>query len=171
MTAWGVPLPAPKAHSALNSSPSSQGYGFVQFALAEDAERAAQLFDGTDLEGRKIQVELADKRAPMVDRKRKRGGEEGAEAAVTSKGGDVDEAEAKVDKNKGKAKSGSQEEGATALAVGKEKRQQQKKKSAEEEAAMLEKHRCEAPASLVHLAPFIPFLSSFATAWHFSLPR
>lgn len=34
-----------------------KGYGFVQFALASDAERAVANLNGTDLGGRKLKVE------------------------------------------------------------------------------------------------------------------
>ena len=47
-----------------------KGYGFVQFALQEDAERAVQELDGADLGGRKLKVEVAKKRAPLEERKK-----------------------------------------------------------------------------------------------------
>lgn len=51
-----------------------KGFGFVQFALEEDAIRATQELNNTDLGGRKIQVESALKRAPLEERKTKRKG-------------------------------------------------------------------------------------------------
>ena len=40
----------------------SRGYGFVSFADREDAERAKEELNGTELEGRKIRVEIAEPR-------------------------------------------------------------------------------------------------------------
>jgi nucleolar protein 4 len=48
-----------------------KGYGFVTYALQEDAERAVQELHGTELGGRKIKVEGAKKRAPLEERKTK----------------------------------------------------------------------------------------------------
>jgi len=48
-----------------------KGYGFVTFALQEDAERAVQELHGTELGGRKIKLEGAQKRASLEDRKTK----------------------------------------------------------------------------------------------------
>lgn len=41
---------------------ASKGYGFVTFADAEDAQRAKEEFDGAELQGKKIKVELAEAR-------------------------------------------------------------------------------------------------------------
>jgi len=51
---------------------SHKGFGFVQFALEEDATRAVEHFNGKDLHGRKLSVESALKRAPLEERKSKR---------------------------------------------------------------------------------------------------
>ncbi len=49
----------------------SKGFGFVEFASDEEANRAIEMFDGTDLGGRTIKVNEA---RPMEDRpKRDRG--------------------------------------------------------------------------------------------------
>lgn len=49
-----------------------KGFGFVQFALEEDAVRAIQELNGTKLEGRTIKVESAQKRASFEERKEKK---------------------------------------------------------------------------------------------------
>lgn len=49
-----------------------KGYGFVHYALQEDAERAVQELNGSMLGRRKLKVESAVKRAPMEQRKTKR---------------------------------------------------------------------------------------------------
>eukprot|EP00198_Chlamydomonas_reinhardtii_P010429 XP_001699766.1 predicted protein [Chlamydomonas reinhardtii] len=59
----------------VKGQPKHRGFGFVQYALPEDAERAVGELDGTALKGRKLQVELAIKRAPLEERKKKRKGE------------------------------------------------------------------------------------------------
>ncbi|MFK7827213.1 MAG: RNA recognition motif domain-containing protein [Oligoflexales bacterium] len=38
----------------------SKGFGFVTFANEEDASRAVERFDGTELDGRNIRVNLAE---------------------------------------------------------------------------------------------------------------
>eukprot|EP00201_Polytomella_parva_P021603 CAMPEP_0175044794 /NCGR_PEP_ID=MMETSP0052_2-20121109/4028_1 /TAXON_ID=51329 ORGANISM="Polytomella parva, Strain SAG 63-3" /NCGR_SAMPLE_ID=MMETSP0052_2 /ASSEMBLY_ACC=CAM_ASM_000194 /LENGTH=309 /DNA_ID=CAMNT_0016308179 /DNA_START=46 /DNA_END=972 /DNA_ORIENTATION=+ len=59
-------------------SDNHKGFGFVQYALEEDAHKAVSLFDGKDMFGRKLKVEVANKRAPMEERKNKRGKNKGA---------------------------------------------------------------------------------------------
>eukprot|EP00850_Spirogloea_muscicola_P018662 SM000173S03031 [mRNA] locus=s173:193351:199506:- [translate_table: standard] len=49
-----------------------RGFGFVQFALPEDAERAAQIKHGALLGGRKLKVEVAKKRAPFEQRRQQK---------------------------------------------------------------------------------------------------
>ncbi len=46
----------------------SKGFGFVEFASDEEANRAIEMFDGTDLGGRNIKVNEA---RPMEDRPRR----------------------------------------------------------------------------------------------------
>ncbi|OAG09952.1 RNA-binding domain-containing protein [Paraphaeosphaeria sporulosa] len=46
---------------------ASKGYGFVTFADAEDAQRAKEEFDGAELQGKKIRVELAEARHRDAD--------------------------------------------------------------------------------------------------------
>jgi len=57
----------------------SKGFGFVEFASDEEAKRAIEMFDGTDLGGRNIKVNEA---RPMEDRPRRdnrdRGGSGGS---------------------------------------------------------------------------------------------
>lgn len=38
----------------------SKGFGFVTFAIEEDASSAVERFDGTELDGRNIRVNLAE---------------------------------------------------------------------------------------------------------------
>lgn len=49
-----------------------KGFGFVQFALEEDAVRAVQELNGTKLAGRVIKLESAHKRASFEERKNKK---------------------------------------------------------------------------------------------------
>jgi nucleolar protein 4 len=65
-----------------------KGFGFVQFALQEDADRAVAELDGTELGGRKVRVEGANKRAPLEERKQKR------KVPVEGDGGDAPDGEA-----------------------------------------------------------------------------
>ena len=76
-----------------------KGFGFVQFALEEDAVRAVQELDGTKLEGRTIKVESAQKRASFEERKEKKKQEikkhaesDGKEESGQAKGDDVQSA-------------------------------------------------------------------------------
>ncbi|KKA25632.1 Ribosome biogenesis (Nop4) [Rasamsonia emersonii CBS 393.64] len=47
----------------------SRGYGFVTFADLEDAQRALDEFNGADLDGKKIKVEVAQPRHREIDEK------------------------------------------------------------------------------------------------------
>ena len=64
----------PVRHAFLvkDGSNRHKGYGFVQYALEEDAERAVQELHGTELGGRKLKIEGAKKRATLDERKGKR---------------------------------------------------------------------------------------------------
>lgn len=42
----------------------SRGFGFVQFAKAEEAQKAIDALNGTELEGRTLRVDLAKERKP-----------------------------------------------------------------------------------------------------------
>lgn len=57
-------------------SEQHRGFGFVQFAVLEDAFRAVEAKQGTDLQGRKIKVELA-KRRPAFEQRRSRKHQDG----------------------------------------------------------------------------------------------
>eukprot|EP00250_Pteridium_aquilinum_P011016 c19783_g1_i1 orf=133-3339(+) len=46
-----------------------RGFGYVQFAVAEDAIRAVEAKDGIDLHGRKVMVKLAKRRLPFEQRR------------------------------------------------------------------------------------------------------
>eukprot|EP00897_Mesotaenium_endlicherianum_P008504 jgi/Mesen1/7682/ME000403S06864 len=46
-----------------------RGFGFVQFAVVEDAERAVAALQGSLLGGRKLKLEIAQKRAPLDERR------------------------------------------------------------------------------------------------------
>ncbi|CAI7816604.1 unnamed protein product, partial [Closterium sp. NIES-53] len=58
---------------AQRGAETHRGMGFVQYALAEDAERAVRELGGKRLEGRPLAVELAKKRASLGERLAKRG--------------------------------------------------------------------------------------------------
>ncbi|EAY07811.1 hypothetical protein TVAG_312100 [Trichomonas vaginalis G3] len=54
-----------------NQANRSKGYGFVSFALKEDAQKAIDSMNNTELDGRKIEVEFAkgDQKQPRSDRR------------------------------------------------------------------------------------------------------
>lgn len=68
-----------------------KGFGFVQFALEEDAQRAAQELHGTKLQGRTIKVESAHKRASFEERKKLRKTSENVEGEDADVGEDLGE--------------------------------------------------------------------------------
>ncbi|KAJ7543705.1 hypothetical protein O6H91_09G049400 [Diphasiastrum complanatum] len=53
-------------------SDQHRGFGFIQFAVAEDAQKAVESKNGLLLQGRKIKVELAKRRASLDERRRRR---------------------------------------------------------------------------------------------------
>lgn len=60
----------PLKHAIVVSDPTSKesrGYGFVTFADTDDAQRAAKEFNGSTLEGKKIRVEVAERRHREID--------------------------------------------------------------------------------------------------------
>ncbi|EPQ26264.1 uncharacterized protein PFL1_06199 [Pseudozyma flocculosa PF-1] len=65
---------------------SSKGVGYVTFAMAEDAKTALQQLQGKSLDGkRKMQISIADEKAPMKERKAARA----LLAAQATQGGDA----------------------------------------------------------------------------------
>jgi cold-inducible RNA-binding protein len=52
----------------------SKGFGFVEMSTPEEAQKAIEMFDGQELDGRKINVSVARPKAPRDDR---RGGDSG----------------------------------------------------------------------------------------------
>ncbi|WIA36043.1 hypothetical protein OEZ86_007402 [Tetradesmus obliquus] len=58
-----------------------RGIAFVQFAIPEDAQRAVEELNGTEVAGRRLKIELAHKRAPLQERKQRKRAAEGDAAA------------------------------------------------------------------------------------------
>lgn len=46
----------------------SKGFGFVEMASDEDAKKAVEMFNGYELDGRKLKVDLARPMQPREDR-------------------------------------------------------------------------------------------------------
>ncbi len=69
--------PVKRASIIQSAEGVSRGFGFVKFAIPEDAARAAAILNGTDLKGRNLAVEVAVKRgqkpahAPQVSTSKK----------------------------------------------------------------------------------------------------
>ncbi len=61
----------------------SRGFGFVEFASPEDADRAIKALDGTEVDGRPMRVNEAQERAPRRD-----GGGGGGFGGRGGRGGD-----------------------------------------------------------------------------------
>ena len=62
----------------------SKGFGFVEMATAEEAQKAIEMFDGKDVDGRTISVSIA---RPKEDRPPREGGFRGGFRGGNSGGG------------------------------------------------------------------------------------
>ncbi|CAO2820988.1 unnamed protein product [Amaranthus hypochondriacus] len=64
-------------------STEHRGFGFVQFATAEDADRAIEMKNGSSVDGRKVVVKHATHRAPLEQRRSKQNPAESNDADKT----------------------------------------------------------------------------------------
>jgi RNA recognition motif-containing protein len=71
----------------ITRGPRSLGYGFVEFATREDAEKAVELMNQKDIDGRAINVEVAKPRAPRNNGGEGGDGGDGGEADADGEGG------------------------------------------------------------------------------------
>ncbi|KGN43176.2 RNA-binding protein 28 [Cucumis sativus] len=85
-------------------STEHRGFGFVQFAVAEDANRAIQLKNGLSFEGRKITVKHAMHRAPLEQRRSKENQVAGSTLAANEEGDTSKMEEHPTTKDKGTSK-------------------------------------------------------------------
>ncbi|KAG0563691.1 hypothetical protein KC19_8G051800 [Ceratodon purpureus] len=87
-------------------SEQHRGFGFVNFAVKEDAIRSVELKNGAVLQGRKIKVELAKRRAPLDTRhpKGKRKGDDVADGSGVEGGGAEEDATAAAEPKDKEAK-------------------------------------------------------------------
>ena len=139
-----------------NRNGRHKGYGFVQYALQEDAERAVEDLHGTELGGRKIKVESAKKRAPLEERKGKR--KQSTEDAAAGGEDDNEEAEEAPPAVKEPAQKKSRPEAAPAqkTKAPTEKpaaKQKRKPLTAEAKAASSEKHSLVRTVAIGGLTP------------------
>jgi RNA recognition motif-containing protein len=68
-------------------SGQSRGFGFVEMATAEEAQRAISELNGKDLDGRKITVNVSNPRAPGAGGGRGPGGPRGGRGPGGPRGG------------------------------------------------------------------------------------
>ena len=83
--------PVKRASIIQSADGVSRGFGFVKFAIPEDAVRAAAILASTELKGRTLSVELAVKRgqkpahAPLISTAKGGKGKDSKKAAASSK--------------------------------------------------------------------------------------
>lgn len=141
------------ASSALNRD-QHKGFGFVQFALEEDAVRAVQEMHGTRLEGRVMKVEGAKKREGFEVRKeRVKREREAREGAAVGAGEDASGAEAT---ERTEATDATDATDATKMATKSKKKQDRKsntKKDQEDPSSSSSKHKLVRTVAIANLKP------------------